>query len=177
MLVRLRRRREERGASLVEFALILPVFALLLFGLIEFGFVFMNWISVRQGAREGARQAVVANFGGSSSCATTGFTGPTETKELVCLTKGRSDIAGDEMRVYVDFGASGYAVGEPVKVCVARPLNSFTGLFSPFINNRVLKTKVEMRIEQLTPTPASPGGVRFGTGGETDPTGSGWSWC
>ena len=50
-----RSRPHERGQALVEFALVLPVFLLLLFGLIDGGrYVYMNSV-LSQAAREGAR--------------------------------------------------------------------------------------------------------------------------
>jgi hypothetical protein len=54
------RRQRNRGQSLVEFALVLPVFFLLLAGIIDFGFMFYSRISVINAAREGARSAVTA---------------------------------------------------------------------------------------------------------------------
>lgn len=49
------RKRHERGASLVEFALIAPILFLLLFGIIELGRVVATFNSVNTAAREGAR--------------------------------------------------------------------------------------------------------------------------
>ena len=52
-------RRRRRGQSLVEFALVLPIFLLVLFGLIDVGrYVYMNTM-LSQAAREGARVASV----------------------------------------------------------------------------------------------------------------------
>ncbi len=48
-------RRNEDGAAAVEFALVLPVLILLVFGIIEFGFVFNRWLGVTHAAREGVR--------------------------------------------------------------------------------------------------------------------------
>ena len=61
MLGRLRRARKEgeRGQSLVEFALVLPVFLLLLFAIVDFGMGFNAWITVTNSAREGARVGAV----------------------------------------------------------------------------------------------------------------------
>lgn len=50
-----RRRHEDEGAAAVEFALILPLLLLVLFGLIDFGRAFHAQISMTQAAREGAR--------------------------------------------------------------------------------------------------------------------------
>src|SRR3990170_1598575 len=58
-LIRARRKSGERGQALVEFALLVPIFLLLLFAIIDFGMGFYSWISVTNGAREGARLGVV----------------------------------------------------------------------------------------------------------------------
>jgi Flp pilus assembly protein TadG len=52
-----RRRQEHRGAVAVEAALITPLIMLLLFGIIEFGFVFKNYLAVTSSVRAGARIA------------------------------------------------------------------------------------------------------------------------
>src|SRR5579864_6676393 len=49
-------RRDEKGASLVEFVLILPLFALLLFGIVDFGSVFGGYISVQNEVNAAARE-------------------------------------------------------------------------------------------------------------------------
>jgi hypothetical protein len=49
----------EKGQSLVEFALLLPVLLLILMGIIQFGIIFNGQVTVTSAAREGARLAVV----------------------------------------------------------------------------------------------------------------------
>ncbi len=49
--------RGERGASTVEFALVLPALMLVIFGIVEFGRVFMVHQMLTSAAREGARVA------------------------------------------------------------------------------------------------------------------------
>ena len=49
------RARHERGQALVEFALIIPLFALLLFALLDFGRVVYTQNTVEQAAREASR--------------------------------------------------------------------------------------------------------------------------
>jgi Flp pilus assembly protein TadG len=49
--------RDERGAAAVETALILPLFVLLIFGIIEVGSMFLNLSAVRNASRDAARQA------------------------------------------------------------------------------------------------------------------------
>jgi Flp pilus assembly protein TadG len=51
--------RDDTGAALVEFALILPVFALMLFGALDLGKAYNYWIDETQLAHEGARFAAV----------------------------------------------------------------------------------------------------------------------
>ena len=54
-----RRSRGEQGASAVELALLFPVLAIFLFGIIEFGVAFLQLQSIRTGVREGGRVAAV----------------------------------------------------------------------------------------------------------------------
>lgn len=59
----LRRFRDERsGQAIVEFALILPVILVLVFGMIEFGRAWNIQQAITDAAREGARKAVVAEL-------------------------------------------------------------------------------------------------------------------
>ena len=48
----------EQGQSAVEFALVLPLLLMLIFALIEFGVLFMSWVTVEHSAREATRYAV-----------------------------------------------------------------------------------------------------------------------
>ncbi len=50
----------EAGASVVEAALVLPLFVLLIFSIIEAGSMFLNLSAVRTASREGAREASAA---------------------------------------------------------------------------------------------------------------------
>jgi len=54
--------RRQHGVAAVEFALIAPIFFLLLFGAIEFGRLFYLWNTVQEITRNAARQVVVTNF-------------------------------------------------------------------------------------------------------------------
>ena len=52
--------RNERGQTMTEFALVLPILALLLFGVIQFGITFNNYITVTDAVRAGARKGAVS---------------------------------------------------------------------------------------------------------------------
>jgi Flp pilus assembly protein TadG len=62
------RRSGDHGVATVEFALLLPVLLLILFGIIEFGRGFNMQLSMSHGAREGVR---VLALGGSTADAVT----------------------------------------------------------------------------------------------------------
>jgi Flp pilus assembly protein TadG len=49
----------EQGQSLTEFALALPILALLLFAVIQFGIAFNNYVTLTDATRAGARKAAV----------------------------------------------------------------------------------------------------------------------
>jgi hypothetical protein len=69
--LQLRRRGDARGQSLVELTLVVPVFLLILFGMIEFGFVFSHDLTLEYATREGARAgAALDNGGGTLGCGT-----------------------------------------------------------------------------------------------------------
>ena len=52
-------RHRSRGQALVEFALVIPVFLLVLSGILDFGFMLFSRMSVINAAREGARAAAM----------------------------------------------------------------------------------------------------------------------
>jgi Flp pilus assembly protein TadG len=54
-----KKRRSRSGAVAVEFALVLPIFCLLVFGTVELGRAVMVYQILTNGAREGARYAIV----------------------------------------------------------------------------------------------------------------------
>lgn len=71
---RLRNRHGEDAQSLAEMAILLPIFLILVFGIIDFGMGLRAYIQVAQATREGARYGSVGNLpgtfssGGSGDC-------------------------------------------------------------------------------------------------------------
>jgi len=53
------RRTRERGQSLLEFAFVVPVFLLILMGVIDFSLGLKSWIQITNAAREAARYGAV----------------------------------------------------------------------------------------------------------------------
>ena len=74
-------RPDDAGASLVEFAIILPVFVLMLFGMIQFGLGFAGWDELRNAVQTGARLA--ANDDVNPSDPNCGRTNPTQQMQLM----------------------------------------------------------------------------------------------
>jgi hypothetical protein len=92
----LRRGRQSRGQAIAEFALIAPIFLLLLFGIIEFGrYVYLAQI-LNNAAREGARYAIV--HGSTSLCPSGPMPGG---------ATNSCDPAGDRIRAVVSSSAIG----------------------------------------------------------------------
>jgi Flp pilus assembly protein TadG len=56
--------RDERGQAVAELAIVLPVLCLLLFGIIQFGIVFRDYITLTDAVRAGARKGAVSRLTG-----------------------------------------------------------------------------------------------------------------
>jgi Flp pilus assembly pilin Flp len=136
--------RGEDGAAAVEFALLLPLLVLLLFGIIEFGFAFSTRIQATNAAREAARQAVVGvddwgDIGGKPFW------------QVVKEDAGVASISNCTLSVDDD------VVGGTLTVSFDFPLN----LAIPFMPNppswKTGRASASMRIEQLSVS-GGPGG-------------------
>jgi Flp pilus assembly protein TadG len=96
-------RRRRSGQALVEFSIVLPLFLIMLFGIIDFGRVVWANSSLANAAREGARYAIV-HAGGSrqstkDAAAKFAFAGGTGVTVTVCYgagCTGDTDVAGAE---------------------------------------------------------------------------------
>jgi len=56
--------REEKGQSMAEFAIVLPILVVFLFGVIQFGITFNNYVTLTDAVRAGARTAAVSRQDG-----------------------------------------------------------------------------------------------------------------
>lgn len=127
---RFNRGRKDRGAALLEFALLLPLLLLLVLGIVELGFVIAQNNEIRHGAHEAARLAAVddANLGDNACAAVVGL---------------GSDVT-------IDFNhTGGTSIGETAEVTVSVPVNSLSGvnLIEAFLPND-LSTTADFRLEQ-----------------------------
>jgi hypothetical protein len=156
------RGRRDRGASTVEFALLLPILALLIFGIIDFGTTYNDYQQLRSGTRDGARDAVVTNYGTRTSCNLQAGTPAPSGAAINIICKVKEKVGNDNIRVGV-WAPGGWVIGATLRVCSQQFASSTTGITGPFLNGKVMTVKVELRIEESLPT--SPA-TTFGAGNE-----------
>ena len=149
----------------------MPLLFLLLFGIVEFGINMNDYQAIRQGVRDAARQAVVADYG-TGSCAPANATAAANSAAVQCTAREgrRAQRPGGEGRLHrQQHRRPNNFTADKVKVCAVSKAKSVTGILAPFLKNVYMKSSVEMRAEKnltlaTTPTPA-------------DPSGANWSWC
>ena len=121
--VKLDAARDARGQSLVEFSLIVPLFLVLLLGILEFGFVFDHVLTISYATREGARTGSALADGSKMAEQSLGTCGDVDSYVVAAvervLDSPGSPIHGDlvnvdQIRIYKST-ASGGEVG-PVNV-------------------------------------------------------------
>lgn len=127
------KRGRDGGANLVEFALLAPLLILLLFGIIEFGWLFSQNNDVKHGAREGARAAAV-NAGDNSAL-----------HDRVCDSM---DLTSSNITVEFTDSTNGN-IGDTASVSVVATPSSLSGLgFIEALMPGTLTSTIEFRLEQ-----------------------------
>lgn len=111
---RIGKRQHETGAAAVEFAIVLPLLVLLLFGIVEFGLLLYNQQVITNASREGARYGIVSRTPRYSDgeieqvvrnyCQDrlVTFSGSTEQTVVTCSPTNR-DIFGTDLTVDVQY--------------------------------------------------------------------------
>ena len=149
------RRRGSRGQSLVEFSLVLPIFLIVLAGVLDFGFMLFSRMTVINAAREGARWAVTQSDvtkiptnsggtglqqqGGAIGSNLLGLTWSSLTVQLSCVAAsgGSCDFAAG--------GATNAQAGDSIIVQTTYAYHSFFAQFFGSTTN--LGTQVRMVLE------------------------------
>lgn len=193
------RTRGDRGAALIEFAMAFPILILLMMGVIDFGVNYGNKVQTTHAAREGARAGSVGRVGTDGSCwidgAPTGF----KSRELVCLTKARTHMDPENVRVRISYmdGSGAYTNDfseatrqqnkYSIMVCVSTRAYSLSGLLGPIFNGKyhhsraVIKTGTTPFPQASTANPAVTIYQYVGQFSETPFSSSSgnddWSWC
>jgi len=112
--------RREDGQAITEFALILPVLVALLLGIIQFGIVFNNYLTITDAARAGARRAAVSRFIGDNG-ASAKTTAQNSAQQLdqtalkVTVTSTNWNVPGSDVNVTVTYPYSINILGWTVK--------------------------------------------------------------
>lgn len=131
MLLLTRYVKNDRGQTLVEFALILPVLLLLVIGMMDFGLIINQHMIMAEAAREGARSAAL---GGSNSTVTT------------VVRTAASQINTNQLTVTI-VPADTRIRGDSVTVRVTNPAR-ITQLVRPFFpDGFVVQGSATMRVE------------------------------
>jgi hypothetical protein len=130
-------RRNRRAAAAVEFAVVAPVFFLLVFGMIEYGRMVMVQQILTNASREGCRQAVL------DGATTSGVQSTVNTY----LSSG--SISGSTVTVSPD-PPTNAAFGDPVTVTVSIPFSQVSWLPSPmYLGGKTLTATTIMRREAV----------------------------
>ncbi len=181
---RMRRIQSDDGAAAVEFALVLPLLVLILFGIIDYGLYFSNGFSVRGGAQDAARQGSVANFNPyPSDCASyspsldTSVSSPSpDIAKLMCAARHETGDLTGHLYVAVVVDPNGWSPGNTLTVCEVVDSVGVTG-YAPLPHDGSIRVKSVTSIEQQAPIDPSTGSPTVETSGyEALPTGD-WSWC
>jgi Flp pilus assembly protein TadG len=110
---------QRRGASLIEFAIVIPVFILFVFGIVEIGRGLMVTHLLNNAARDGCRQGIL---GGKST---------SEINAVVDTVLGKQGISGHSTTVKINDAvaeASTAQSGDEITVLVRVPASSITWL-------------------------------------------------
>lgn len=148
-----RARSRGRGQSLVEFALILPVFLLILAGILDFGFMLNTRITLINGTREAARWAVTQgdvltippdfnNAGGHLAVNLPGMKWSDVSFTAACISSSGGNCD------FVAGGQPNAVQGDMIRLSTHYVYHSF---FASFFNSTVdLSTQVQMVLEVPT---------------------------
>jgi hypothetical protein len=128
---------QEAGQTLVEFALVLPILLVMIFGLVDFGRAFYTWLLVTNAAREGARTAAVQLSSTQVDAAIIDAMGTLPTSGVLVIQK--TNVQGDR--------------GEPVTIELTydfdyvTPIGALMSLFGGSLAEPTISAESTMRLE------------------------------
>jgi hypothetical protein len=130
------RARRDGGASAVEFALVVPLFLLLVFGIIQYSVFFWELQTGAAAAREVARQAAVATL----NC-----------NQLVAFGESKINRNASDVLIAVDAYPNPAVIGQMATVRVEFPYYNFNFPFLPFLpDNGNISQTADIRVENVT---------------------------
>ena len=130
--------RGEDGQAMVEFALILPIFLLILCGIIDFGWLFYNQLSLNNACREGARYAVVNTAEGNG------------TQAIINHIENATTtvFANDGVRIDIEYTTPSDPTAGDVTVSMEADISFFTPVLSTVLGEeKTITSTVVMKVE------------------------------
>ena len=112
------KRRGERGQTMVEFAIVLPIFLVLLLGIAQLGIAFNNYLTLTDGVRAGARYGAVLRTSGtrvSDTIAKVKQSSANLDQSKINATVTSSWLAGSDLTVCATYPYSINLIGLVVK--------------------------------------------------------------
>jgi Flp pilus assembly protein TadG len=131
----------ERGQAVVELALVLPLFLMLLLGIVQFGTVFRDYVALTDATRVGARQAAVSRSIQPESARVPAIVARTE-NAAVNLSKSKMTITVDPRKIN---GTPGWEQSGDVTVRATYPFR--ISLFGQVFYTGVLQSRTTERVE------------------------------
>jgi Flp pilus assembly protein TadG len=122
--------KSEKGQSLVEFALVVPLLALLLFGIIDFGRIFHVYLTLDHAGREAARAASIGKD--DTTVKSTAVNDATS----IGLTSGRVDVSPGTR-----------TSGTDVTITITYPIDFLTPIIGDIVGSITLTDTTVMRVE------------------------------
>jgi Flp pilus assembly protein TadG len=138
----MRRTEQERGQALIEFALVLPLFLLLLLGIVQMGTVFRDYVALTDATRVGARQAAVAMSIQPESARVPAVIARTE-KAAVNLDKTKMTVTVEP--VMIDGVTSGWEQSGDVTVRATYPFK--INIIGMVVFSGTLQSRTTERVE------------------------------
>jgi Flp pilus assembly protein TadG len=138
----MRRTERERGQALIEFALVLPLFLLLLLGIVQMGTVFRDYVALTDATRVGARQAAVAMSIQPESARVPNIIARTE-KAAVNLDKTKMTVTVEP--VMIDGVTAGWEQSGDVTVRATYPFK--INIIGMVVFSGTLKSRTTERVE------------------------------
>jgi Flp pilus assembly protein TadG len=121
----------EQGQTMTEFAIVLPILVVLLFGIIQFGIAFNNYVTITDAARAGARMAAVSRQASDPVGA--------------CTNQVRSSANDLDQSQLIVSCSSAWTIGSDVTVDVQYPYS--IDLFGVVVKSGNLHTVMKERVE------------------------------
>ena len=146
--------RPENGQTAVEFALVLPIIAVILLAVIQLGIAFHDYVTLTDAARAGARKAIVLRLAGGPAPTDISCYPATATTASNPVCQAVNDAAGglDQSKLQVNVSSTDWTQGgSTVTVTATYPytlsLLAWMGKWAPWGGQYTLTSTMKERLE------------------------------